>query len=342
VPHRGASRRESSTLLRSKDSFQGATLLGETQSDCERETEPHRLLHGDAAIKLDDVPDGSCRLVITSPPYNIGKEYERDRRRTLDEYVDWLKPIVSACCDKVATDGHLCWQVGNHVKDGEVFPLDYFFYKMITEKGFRLRNRIIWHYNFGLHASKRFSGRYETLLWFSKSSSYYFNLDRVRVPQMYPGKRHSKAKGKRAGHPSGNPAGKNPTDFWTFDPNEALNVNPVWDLPNVKAGHPEKTIHPCQFPSELVERCVLALTDVGDTVLDPFVGAGTTVIAAASHGRVGVGIDQSEEYIGIARSRLGSLADGDLKLRPFGKPLRHPQSGERVARVPAEWQVAAE
>ena len=316
--------------------------MAETSVDHKREGNAHQLLLGDAAIKLAEVPDGSCRLVITSPPYNIGKEYERDRRRSLDEYLKWLEPIVNACCDKVANDGHICWQVGNHIKDGEVFPLDYFFYKIISSRGFKLRNRIIWHFNFGLHANKRFSGRYETLLWFSKSDSYYFNLESVRIPQIYPGKRHSKSKGDKAGQPSGNPAGKNPTDFWTFDPDEAMKGNPIWDLPNLKSRHPEKTIHPCQFPSELVERCVLSLTEIGDTVLDPFVGAGTSVIAAAAHGRVGIGIDQSEQYIHIARTRLDQFIAGSLELRPLGKPVRRPRSGEKVATVPAEWQTAAE
>jgi adenine-specific DNA-methyltransferase len=313
----------------------GARVVGDDIS-------PHRLLLGDATNELGQIASGSCRLVITSPPYNIGKEYERDRPRSLEEHVKWLEPIVTACCDKVAADGHLCWQVGNYLKDGEVFPLDYFFYQMIVSEGFKLRNRIIWHFNFGLNAQRRFSGRYETLLWFSKSDSYFFNLEPVRVPQLYPGKRHSKAKGSKAGQPSGNPAGKNPTDFWTFDPDEAMHASPIWELPNVKAAHPEKTIHPCQFPSELVERCVLALTELGDTILDPFVGAGTSVIAAARHGRVGVGIDRSDEYIAVARERLRELARGELRLREFGQPVRRPKPGERVARVPGEWQDAAE
>ncbi|MBS0297945.1 MAG: site-specific DNA-methyltransferase [Proteobacteria bacterium] len=302
---------------------------------------PHRLLHGDAAVRLADVEDGTCRLVITSPPYNIGKPYE-PVRRSLEEYLAWLKPIVSASANKVSSDGHLCWQVGNYVRNGEVFPLDYFMYNMITELGFKLRNRIVWHFNFGLHASKRFSGRYETLLWFSKADSYFFNLDPVRVPQLYPGKRHSKNKGEKAGQPSGNPAGKNPTDFWTFNADEAMLTDPIWEIPNVKKQHAEYTIHPCQFPSELVERCVLALTAAGDTVLDPFVGAGTTVIAAARHNRTGVGIDQSDEYIQIAESRLQRFLAGDLTLRPLGQPVRRPQAGEKVATVPVEWQTAAE
>lgn len=302
----------------------------------------HRLLEGDSLTRLDEVAEGSCRLVITSPPYNIGKEYERDHRRSLSEYVEWLRPIVKKACSKVTDDGHLCWQVGNHVSSGEVFPLDYFFYQMVTGLGFKLRNRIIWHYSFGLHATKRFSGRYETLLWFTKSDDYFFQLDPVRIPQLYPGKRHAKGRANKAGLPSGNPKGKNPTDFWTFEPMAAFQEDPIWEIPNVKAAHPEKTFHPCQFPTELVERCVLALTTIGDTVLDPFVGTGTSVIASAKHERIGIGIDQSPAYIELARNRLLDLQAGRLITRPLGKPVRRPKEGERVASVPSEWQDAAE
>jgi adenine-specific DNA-methyltransferase len=302
----------------------------------------HKFLQGDSLEVLDQVEDGSCRLVITSPPYNIGKEYERDRRRSLQEYIEWLDPIVEKAIRKVTFDGHLCWQVGNYVNDGEVFPLDYFFYQMIIKRGFHLRNRIIWHYNFGLHANKRFSGRYETLLWFSRSNEYFFELESVRVPQLYPGKRHSKARGEKAGLPSGNPKGKNPTDFWTFDPKTEFLDKPVWDIPNVKANHPEKTYHPCQFPSELVERCVLSMTEAGDTILDPFVGTGTSVIAAAKHQRWGIGIDQSADYIQLAKARLAEQLGGKLKTRPLGKPVRRPKVGESVATIPAEWTIAAE
>ena len=302
----------------------------------------HKLLKGDSLRVLDSIEDESCRLVITSPPYNIGKEYERDRRRSLQEYIDWLAPIVEKVSHKVTADGHICWQVGSHVSNGEVFPLDYFLYHLAIKQGLRLRNRIIWHFNFGLHATKRFSGRYETLLWFTKSDQYYFQLDPVRVPQLYPGKRHSRSRGPKAGLPSGNPKGKNPSDFWIFEPDETLVKGPVWDLPNVKANHPEKTIHPCQFPSELVERCILALTEVGDTVLDPFVGAGTSVIAAAKHQRLGIGIDRSGTYIKLARNRLAKYYAGRLTTRPVGRPVRRPKAGERVASVPPEWKIAAE
>lgn len=293
------------------------------------------VLEGDALKKLDSVDDGSCKLIVTSPPYNIGKEYERDQRLSLVAYARWLDRIIGKLCQKVTSDGHICWQSGNFVHDGEVFPLDTFFYRMFKRRGLKLRNRIIWHFNFGLHAQTRFSGRYETLLWFTKSDEYTFNLDPVRVKQLYPGKRHSSKKGAKAGQPSGNPKGKNPSDFWTFDPEDAFQGNPVWNFPNVKANHPEKTIHPCQFPSELVERCVLALTNERDLVLDPFIGSGTTALAALKYGRRVIGIDRDPTYVRLARQRIADRAN--QKTRLIGLAVRSPRPGEAVASIPKEW-----
>jgi DNA modification methylase len=293
------------------------------------------ILEGDALNELDSIDDGSCKLVVTSPPYNIGKEYERDQRLSLAEYVRWLDKIIAKLCQKISEDGHICWQSGNFVENGEVFPLDTFFYRMFKRRGLKLRNRIIWHFNFGLNAQTRFSGRYETLLWFTKSDQYTFNLDPVRERQLYPGKRHSSKKGEKAGQPSGNPKGKNPSDFWTLRPDEELRERGIWEFPNVKANHPEKTIHPCQFPSELVERCVLALTNEGDLVLDPFIGSGTTAIAALMYGRRVIGIDRDAEFVQLARKRIAGRAN--LKTRPMGLPVRRPQPGEAVASIPKEW-----
>lgn len=296
-----------------------------------------KIICADSLKALDKIEDDSVQLVVTSPPYNIGKEYEKDQRLSLQEYLDWLGPIVDKLCLKVNEKGSVCWQVGNYVKDGEVFPLDLYFYEMFRKNGLKLRNRIIWHFNFGLHASQRFSGRYETLLWFTKSDEYIFNLDPVRVPQLYPGKRHSAKKGERAGKLSGNPLGKNPSDFWEFSGERFFEKNPIWELPNVKSNHPEKTQHPCQFPSELVERCILAFSNKGDLVLDPFVGSGTTVIAAMKYNRVGLGIDKSSEYAKLARARMKLFAKGELKLRPAGKKVRKPKLGEKVSTMPLEW-----
>jgi adenine-specific DNA-methyltransferase len=206
----------------------------------------------------------------------------------------------------------------------------------------QLRNRIVWRFNFGLHSKKRFSGRYETILWFTKSSKYRFNLDPVRVPQLYPGKRHPKNKGKEAGKPSGNPLGKNPSDFWEFSAVEHFKGDSIWEIPNVKANHPEKTIHPCQFPVELAERCILALTKPGDTVLDPFMGVGTTAIAAIKNHRNAIGIDKEPDFLKIARERLKQLSNGRLKTRASGKAVIQPRLAERVAQIPDEWKVVQE
>lgn len=302
-----------------------------------------RLIQADVSSALELVKDESVQLVLTSPPYNLRKIYERDKAMSLEEYIDWLTPVVRDVCRKVSARGSVCWQVGSFVRDGEVFPLDYYFYDIFVKQGFKLRNRIIWKFNFGLHATRRFSGRYETLLWLTKSDDYAFNLDPIRVPQLYPGKRHSAKKGKaKAGKPSGNPLGKNPSDFWTFSAEDCFNDEPIWEIPNVKANHPEQTIHPCQFPHELAERCVLAFSNVGDVVLDPFSGAGTSAVAAIKAGRNAIGIDRSEEYINLAHERVKALRAGKLDLRKSGRETRRPRATEKVSQLPGEWLKAAE
>lgn len=295
------------------------------------------LMHGDALEMMGQLKDGTYNLVMSSPPYNIGKTYERDTQRTLDEYVEWQDGIIGRVCDLLTENGSVCWQVGNYVRDGELVPLDVKLYDLFAKRGLKLRNRIIWRFNFGRNHDRRFSGRYETVLWFTKSDSYKFNLDPVRVPQLYPGKRHASSKVGKGGQPSGNPKGKNPSDYWEFSAERDFKDNLVWDIPNVKAGHPEKTAHPCQFPIELAERCVLALTEQGDWVLDPFVGTGSALIAAAKHQRNGTGIDRDPGYLAIAQARIDAFNHGELRMRPTGKPVRRPSSTEKVAQVPREW-----
>jgi adenine-specific DNA-methyltransferase len=301
------------------------------------------ILNGDAFELLDDVPDGSVKLVLSSPPYNIGKSYERGLFKTQDDYRIWMQGFIEKLVKKLRPDGHICWQVGNHVENGKLEPLDYLFYPMFADLGCKLRNRIIWTFNFGLHAQQRFSGRYETLLWFSRSNDYTFNLDEIRVPQLYPGKRHSSKKAGKGGKPSGNPLGKNPSDFWQFDPEGAFITDPIWNIPNVKANHPEKVDgHPCQFPSEVADRCVLAMTSPGDIVLDPFVGTGTTVICADGRSRIGIGFELNADHARDANERLARFRRGELPLRWAGIPPARPKPSDRVSQVPPEWLDAAE
>ena len=250
--------------------------------------------------------DASVKLIITSPPYNVGKAYER--KSSLASYLEAQREVIAQCVRVLHPQGSICWQVGNYVSRGEIVPLDAVLYPIFKERGLKLRNRVIWHFGHGLHCKKRLSGRYETINWFTKSDDYTSHLDPIRVPSKYPGKRHFK--GPNAGKLSGNPKGKNPGDVWMF--------------PNVKSNHVEKTIHPCQFPVELVERLVLSMTNPGDIVLDPYMGVGSSIVAAMMHGRKGYGCDIVKEYVDIAKERVAALRNGTIKTRPMGKPIYDP------------------
>ena len=255
---------------------------------------------------MTSLRSNSMKLIVTSPPYNIGKSYEK--RSSLEAYLESQTRVIVECVRLLHPQGSICWQVGNHVDRGEVVPLDTLLYPVFKQHGLKLRNRVVWHFEHGLHCSKRLSGRYETILWFSKSDDYTFNLNPIRVPSKYPGKKHFK--GPKAGQLSGNPLGKNPGD--------------VWVLPNVKNNHVEKTTHPCQFPVELVERLVLSLTNEGDSVFDPYMGVGSSVVAAVKHGRHGFGCDVVNKFVDIAEQRVADLRNGTLKTRPMNKPVYDP------------------
>ncbi|MCF8169455.1 MAG: site-specific DNA-methyltransferase, partial [Rhodoferax sp.] len=264
------------------------------------------VFHGRCEDFLSTLPQGSMQLVVTSPPYNLGKSYEK--RVHLDQYLKWQGEVIDQCVRVLAPDGSICWQLGNFVSDGEIVPLDIVMYPLFVKHGLKLRNRIVWHFEHGLHCSKRLSGRHETILWFTRSDNYKFNLDPIRVPQKYPGKKHFK--GPKAGQLSGNPLGKNPGD--------------VWVIPNVKNNHVEKTVHPCQFPVELIDRLVLSLTDKDDWVLDPFLGVGTTVASAVLRGRKGCGSERVADYVEVARGRVRNAMDGMLPVRAMHTPVYDP------------------
>ena len=291
------------------------------------------LYEGDVNDLLATIPDKSVKLIITSPPYNLGKEYEN--RTDVEKYLDLQSVIIKQLYRILSDDGSICWQVGNFVENGEVFPLDILYYPIFKSLGLNLRNRIVWRFGHGLHASKRFSGRYETLLWFSKTDDYVFNLDSVRVPSKYPGKRHYK--GPNKGKLSGNPLGKNPSDVWEIIAEDWETC--WWDIPNVKSNHPEKTDHPCQFPIALVERCVLALTKENDWVFDPYAGVGSSLIASVMHKRRALGSEKEKEYLDIARQRLISYFNGVLPYRPLGKPVYQPTGKEKISQIPDEWKA---
>lgn len=269
---------------------------------------------GDCLDLLGQIPEGAIQLVVTSPPYNIGKKYEK--RITLEDYYAQQEHVITECVKRLAPGGSICWQIGNHVTDNAIVPLDVLLFPIFTKLGLVLRNRIVWHFEHGLHCSRRLSGRYETIMWFTRpGKDFIFNLDPIRVPQKYPGKKYFK--GPKAGQYSANPLGKNPGD--------------VWIIPNVKHNHVEKTNHPCQFPVELVERLVLALSNEGDLVVDPFMGAGTTLVASMLNQRRSAGADIVPEYIDITRRRLRDVENGTARVRPRNRPVYTPNGSITIA-----------
>jgi len=249
------------------------------------------IYHGDCKELLRKLPDESINLVVSSPPYNIGKG--KEKRRELDKYLEEQEEVLKECVRVLRPTGSLFWQVGSYVENSRHIPLDIKFFPILESLGMIPRNRIIWIRPHGLHAKKRFSCRHETILWFTKSDNYKFFLDPIRVPQKYPNKKHWK--GPRKGQFTSHPLGKNPGDVWAFR--------------NVKHNHEEQTIHPCQFPEDMIERIVLATTERGDIVLDPYMGSGTTAVVARNFGRHFCGAEIEKQYIEVALRRLRGTPD---------------------------------
>ncbi len=269
------------------------------------EPPPRNLLwHGDVETFVDSLPEVPIfDLLVTSPPYNIGKEYEQ--QQDIEKYLEWQDRLISKLHLRLKPSGSICWQVGNYVENGSIVPLDIELHPTFKRLGMQLRNRIVWKFGHGLHSQRRFSGRYEVVMWYTKSKDYTFNLDSVRVPSKYPGKKHYK--GPKVGQWSGNPLGKNPED--------------VWEIPNVKSNHVEKTDHPCQFPVGLIERLVLSLTNENDLVFDPFAGVASAGVAALIHNRRFWGAELVGRYVETGQRRLIETLNGTIRYRPHNKPL---------------------
>lgn len=289
--------------------------------------------------KNNDFPLGTVDLIVSSPPYGIGKSYESFANIT--QYEEWIEKLVPLLKSTLKPGGGVCWQVGTHVgKNGEYLPLDIVFVPIFLRNGFILKNRIMWKFGSGLHSDSRLSGRYEVMLWFVLDpQNYTFNLDPIRIKSNEPSKRAYR--GPNKGKLSGNPLGKNPSDVWTIMMEEWEKAE--WDFPNVKSNHPEKrSEHPCQFPIELAERCILAFSNPGDVVFDPFMGIGSTGCAALFHQRNFIGIELCPEFIEISKQRFEATKNGTLKTRLIGTPILKVSSEAKTRKFPEEWKDIVE
>ncbi|MDQ5820968.1 MAG: site-specific DNA-methyltransferase, partial [Actinomycetota bacterium] len=245
------------------------------------------LFHRDALAALSALPPESISLTVTSPPYNIGKEYERPL--SLDAYLDWSAAWIASVHRATARGGAFWLNLGyiSVPERAKAMPISYLLWDRVP---FYLLQEVVWNYGAGVAARTSFSPRNEKFLWYVKDAEQYtFNLDDVRDPDVkYPNQ-------KKNGKLKCNPLGKNPTDVWTF--------------PKVTSGSnrssPERTPHPAQFPEAVVERIILACSNQGDVVLDPFLGSGTTAAVARRLGRCVIGFEVNERYLAdVAVPRL--------------------------------------
>ena len=248
------------------------------------------LFHVDAIDSMSHLPANMFDLIITSPPYNIGKEYETPM--PLSDYIDWSEKWINQVYHLCKPFGAMWLNLG-YIEvpgRGRAVPISYLIWEKLP---FFLLQEVVWNYGAGVSTKKVFSPRNEKFLWLAKSpDKYTFNLDAVRDPNTkYPNQ-------KKNGKSRVNPLGKNPTDVWQFP-----KVTTGQGLIGRRASR-ERTKHPAQFPLAVIDRIVKASSNPGDVVFDPFIGSGTTAEAAMMNGRKAVGFEIRSEYIDIAVERL--------------------------------------
>jgi len=240
----------------------------------------------DCLKAMKEIPLAFVDLTVTSPPYNIGKEYEQVM--PLEDYLNWCEIWISEVYRLTKCDGSFWLNLGyiSIPNRSKAIPLSYLLWSRIP---FFLIQEIVWNYGAGVAGKRFFSPRNEKFLWCVKDPlDYTFNLDEIRDPDVkYPNQ-------KKNGKIKVNSLGKNPTD--------------VWQIPKVTSGanrsSKERTPHPAQFPRTLIERIVRASSRAEQTVFDPFIGSGTTAIAALQLGRSIVGIEINDGYCQIAAERV--------------------------------------
>lgn len=235
---------------------------------------------------MRNLPEGLIDLTVTSPPYNIGKEYES----ILDvgDYIEWSIAWISEVHRISKADASFWLNLGYFevINKGLAVPIPYLLW---DKTDFYLLQEVVWNYAAGVACRNRYSPRNEKLLWYVKNRDRYtFNLDDVRDPNVkYPNQ-------KKNGKLKCNPLGKNPSD--------------VWQISKVTSGEnrssKERTTHPAQFPTELIERIIKSSSNKGDLILDPFMGSGSTAIAAIDNQRRVIGFEISEKYASIAKVRI--------------------------------------
>jgi len=251
---------------------------------------------GDARNLIEDIKDETVNLAVTSPPYNIGKDYgSYEDNISLEEWKSLIDEISSKIYRILTKDGSFCLNLSPVPmgKEKEIVPLPAIGWKICKGNGFQLRNWIVWRFHNMQNCTNRLSGRWEAILWFVKDlDNYVFNLDDIKVEYLTDDSRISGD-------------GRNPTDVWKFDRVNNMKKN--------KLG----IEHPTVYPKEMIERIIKMTTDMGDLVLDPFLGSGTTLVVAKSLGRNSIGFEIDESYEEEINHRLENEVEFQANLEHY-------------------------
>ena len=248
--------------------------------------EHYAIYQGDCLEAMQAMAPECVDLTVTSPPYNIGKEYEAPL--AVDEYLDWCQQWLSEVHRITRHDGAFWLNLGYVAlpEKAKAIPLPYLLWNRCP---FFLVQEVVWNYGAGVAGKRFLSPRNEKFLWYVKNpEDYCFNLDAIRDPDVkYP---YQKKNGKLRC----NTIGKNPSD--------------VWQIAKVTSGENrssrERAPHPAQFPMDLIKRIILGFSDEGDLVLDPFLGSGTTAEVCIRKKRQVIGFEIKAEYCRFAAKRL--------------------------------------
>lgn len=252
---------------------------------------------GDTFRTLPLLPEGFADLLIVDPPYNLNKDFNGERfRKTSDELYEeyterWLTlalPLlkenasVYVCCD---------WQSSGAVE-------------RVLRKYLNVRNRITWQREKGRGSLYNWKNGMEDIWYATRSKSYTFNVEAVKVRRrvIAPYRVNGKPKDWEETS-SGNFRSTYPSNFW-----DDISI-PYWSMP-------ENTAHPTQKPEKLLAKLILASSNEGDTVLDPFAGSGSTMVTAKKLGRHYVGIERNEQYCVWAEKRL-EMAGEDSTIQGY-------------------------
>lgn len=236
------------------------------------------IICGDAINELKKIPDKSVRLIVTDPPYNLNKDYGNNKDKLeFNEYLNFSRQWLNEAYRILTDDGTIYVFMGMRY-------ISYIYSILEQEIGMYFNSWITWYYTQGIGKTKGFSPRHDDILMFTKHpKKFVFNLDDIRIPQKYY-------------RSVNNMRGANPGNVWEFSHMHYCNKN--------------RKSHPTQKPEGLYERMILASSNEGDTILDPFSGSGTLLRVCQQTNRKGIGIEVNPEYIEMTNERLSAPFNG--------------------------------